>query len=126
MVDSPIPPPKDDDDEDVHWALSTASALWGRGERAEALRWLKRAAEQASDADKDMRSLELFKAAADIAPLLAAAAAAAAAPQAAPAPAPAPAPQAAAAPPPPAPSPQAAPPPVPQAAPAPESAPQAP
>ncbi|MDI1478746.1 hypothetical protein QHF84_19185, partial [Polyangium sp. y55x31] len=111
MVDSPIPPPKDDDDEDVHWALSTASALWGRGERAEALRWLKRAAEQASDADKDMRSLELFKAAADIAPLLAAA--------------PAPAPQAAPAPPP---APQAAPapPPAPQAAPAPPPAPAVP
>ncbi|MDI3287582.1 hypothetical protein QHF83_29990, partial [Polyangium sp. 15x6] len=101
MVDSPIPAPKDDDDEDVHWALSTASALWGRGERAEALRWLKRAAEQASDADKDMRSLELFKAAADIAPLLAAAPAPAPAPQAAPAPEPAPAA-------PPAPPPQAA------------------
>ena len=65
-MDAPIPPPHADDDEDVNWALSTASALWGRGERAEALKWLRRAAEAASDADADARSLELFKLAADI------------------------------------------------------------
>ncbi len=76
MADNAIPSPRDDDDEDVHWALSTAVTLWGRGERAEALKWLKRAAEQASDADKDIRSLELFKAAADLQPLVAAGAAA--------------------------------------------------
>lgn len=63
----PIPPPHDEDDEDVHWALSTAGALWGRGEREEALRWLRRAAEQASDANADLRALELFKAAAEVA-----------------------------------------------------------
>ncbi|WP_044986041.1 hypothetical protein [Sorangium cellulosum] len=63
----PIPPPHDEDDEDVHWALSTATALWGRGEREEALRWLRRAAEQASDANADLRALELFKAAAEVA-----------------------------------------------------------
>ncbi|KYF80143.1 hypothetical protein BE17_44045, partial [Sorangium cellulosum] len=63
----PIPPPHDEDNEDVHWALSTATALWGRGEREEALRWLRRAAEQASDANADLRALELFKAAAEVA-----------------------------------------------------------
>ncbi|WP_437785884.1 hypothetical protein [Sorangium sp. So ce1097] len=63
----PIPPPHDEDDEDVHWALSTATALWARGEREEALRWLRRAAEQASDANADLRALELFKAAAEVA-----------------------------------------------------------
>ena len=47
-MEAPIPTPRLDDDEDVHWALSTASALWGRGERTEALKWLRRAAEQAS------------------------------------------------------------------------------
>lgn len=52
----PIPPPHDEDDEDVHWALSTAAALWARGEREEALRWLRRAAEQASDANADLRA----------------------------------------------------------------------
>jgi hypothetical protein len=63
----PIPEPRAEDDEDVHWALSTASALWARGEPQEALKWLRRAAETASDANRDERSLELFKAAADFA-----------------------------------------------------------
>jgi hypothetical protein len=67
LMDAPIPTPRSDDDEDVHWALSTAGALWGRGERVEALKWLRRAAEQASDVNADMRSLELFKAAAELA-----------------------------------------------------------
>src|SRR5262252_5772771 len=67
MVDAPIPQPQPDDDEDVNWALSTASALWGRGECVEAIKWLRRAAEQASDANADMRALELFKAAAELA-----------------------------------------------------------
>ncbi len=56
-----------DDDEDVHWALSTAAALWGRGEVQEAVKWLRRAAETASDQNRDQRSLELFKAAAECA-----------------------------------------------------------
>ncbi|MFO0553200.1 MAG: hypothetical protein U0271_32730 [Polyangiaceae bacterium] len=60
-----IPEPRDDDDEDVHWALSTATALLGRGESTEALKWLRRAAESASDSNRDARALELFKAAAD-------------------------------------------------------------
>lgn len=64
---SPIPAPKSDDDEDVSWALSTASALWGRGESSEALKWLRRAAETASDANRDLRAVELFKAAAELA-----------------------------------------------------------
>ncbi|AUX22755.1 hypothetical protein SOCEGT47_032650 [Sorangium cellulosum] len=80
----PIPPPHDEDDEDVHWALSTATALWGRGEREEALRWLRRAAEQASDANADLRALELFKAAAEVAQKIAASDAAPAAGAAAP------------------------------------------
>ena len=66
-VSLPIPEPRAEDDEDVHWALSTASALWARGEPQEALKWLRRAAETASDANRDARSLELFKAAADFA-----------------------------------------------------------
>jgi hypothetical protein len=67
---SPIPNPLPNDDEDVSWALSTAGALWGRGERAEALKWLRRAAEQASDVNDDVRSLELAKAAADVSGLV--------------------------------------------------------
>ncbi|APR77354.1 putative tellurium resistance protein [Minicystis rosea] len=66
-MEAPIPPPRQDDDEDVHWALSTAVALWGRGEPTEALKWLRRAAEQASDVNADVRALELFKAAAEVA-----------------------------------------------------------
>jgi hypothetical protein len=61
----PIPQPLPDDDEDVHWALSTASALWARGEAQEALKWLRRAAETASDQNNDERALVLFKAAAE-------------------------------------------------------------
>ncbi len=65
-MEAPIPPPLPDDEEDVSWALSTSNALWGRGERAEALKWLRRAAEHASDVNADARALHLFKAAADI------------------------------------------------------------
>ncbi|NUP04668.1 MAG: hypothetical protein HOW73_01250 [Polyangiaceae bacterium] len=60
-----IPEPRSEDDEDVHWALSTATALLSRGDPQEALKWLRRAAETASDANRDARALELFKAAAD-------------------------------------------------------------
>src|SRR5438045_1023454 len=67
---APIPPPRDDDPEDVNWSLSTAATLWGRGERAEAMKWLRRAAEQASDGDADERALELMKVAADVTTLL--------------------------------------------------------
>lgn len=63
---APIPPALDDDDEDVYLALSTAGTLWSRGEHEDALRWLRRAAETASDVDADARSLELFKAAAEV------------------------------------------------------------
>lgn len=63
---SPIPAVRDDDPEDVSWALSTAATQWARGDRVEALKWLRRAAEAASEAEKDSRALELAKAAADL------------------------------------------------------------
>ncbi len=66
MEQQPIPAPHPDDDEDVSWALSTASALWSRGEVVESLKWLRRAAEAASDANRDQRSLDLFKVAAEV------------------------------------------------------------
>lgn len=72
MGPSLIPPPRDDDEEDVHWALSTAAALWQRGEKPEALRWLRKAAEHALDANRDDRSLELARLAADLGPGVAA------------------------------------------------------
>jgi hypothetical protein len=62
-----IPAPREDDFEDVHWALSAANTLWERGEDAEALKWLRRAASAAADRDADVRAVELFKAAADVA-----------------------------------------------------------
>ncbi|HEX4514663.1 MAG TPA: hypothetical protein VH054_14035 [Polyangiaceae bacterium] len=63
---SPIPVVRDDDPEDVSWALSTAATQWARGDRIEALKWLRRAAEAASEAENDTRALEIAKAAADL------------------------------------------------------------
>jgi hypothetical protein len=63
----PIPPAKKDDSEDVAWALSTAEAMYARGDRSDALKWLRRAAEAASEGESDDRALELAKAAADLA-----------------------------------------------------------
>lgn len=65
-----IPSPRDDDPEDVFWALSTATTLWNRGERAEALKWLRRAAKQASDQRAEARSKELLRASMGIAAAL--------------------------------------------------------
>ncbi len=61
-----IPAPKPEDAEDVSWALSTAEAMFARGDIAEALKWIRRAAEAASEVDADERALELAKAAADL------------------------------------------------------------
>ncbi|HTQ43672.1 MAG TPA: hypothetical protein VMI75_13010 [Polyangiaceae bacterium] len=66
----PIPPAKKDDSEDVAWALSTAEAMFARGDRGDALKWLRRAAESASEAQADDRALELAKAAAELASVL--------------------------------------------------------
>jgi hypothetical protein len=67
---SPVPVSKKDDLEDVAWALQTAEATWSRGEHSDALKWIRRAAEAASEAEADDRALELAKAAADVASLL--------------------------------------------------------
>jgi len=61
-----IPTPLAEDNEEVHWALSTAAALWATGDRGDALRWLRKAAETANDLEEDSRALELYKAAATI------------------------------------------------------------
>ena len=65
-----IPTPKPNDPEDVSWALSTAEAMWGRGDHAEAIKWIRRGAEAASEAEADDRALELAKAAADLASMV--------------------------------------------------------
>jgi hypothetical protein len=100
---SVVPVAKKDDIEDVAWALQTAEATWSRGDHADALKWIRRAAEAASEAEADDRALELAKAAADVASLLADRPTAIA-----PAPPPLPASTAAAAPPTPPPSPSPA------------------
>src|SRR5262245_36454255 len=65
-----VPEPKPEDPEDVSWALSTAEAMWARGDHAEGIKWVRRAAEAASEADNDGRALELAKAAADLTGLI--------------------------------------------------------
>lgn len=119
MANEPrVPEVRDDDPEEVADKLSIASAMWSRGDRADALTWLRRAAESASDAEQDMRALELAKAASELASLGngSQGAVAAAAPASAPEPPPAsqPAPTSSAAPPP---RPKTAPPPKPSVAP---------
>jgi hypothetical protein len=47
-------------------ALETANVLYHRGESAEALRWLRRAAESAEKEGDDLRALSLARAAADL------------------------------------------------------------
>jgi hypothetical protein len=61
------------DGEEVKWALSTAEALLSRGERAEAIKWVRRAAEQASDDGADERSIELARAVGELATIVASA-----------------------------------------------------
>lgn len=66
-----VPEPKPEDPEDVSWALSTAEAMWARGDHTEGIKWVRRAAEAASEAEDDGRALELAKAAADLTGLIA-------------------------------------------------------
>jgi hypothetical protein len=66
-----VPEPKPEDVEDVSWALSTAEAMWARGDHMEGIKWVRKAAEAASDAEDDLRSLQLAKAAAELAAMIA-------------------------------------------------------
>jgi len=54
-----LPESRPEDDEDVVWGLSTASALWARGERRDAIVWLRRAADAAVGAGQEFRGSEL-------------------------------------------------------------------
>ena len=65
-----IPPVKDTDPEDVVWGLQTADTLWQRGERIDALVWLRRAAQAAGDSNDDDRALELARYAAELTELM--------------------------------------------------------
>jgi len=55
-----IPPPSDDDHEDVAWALRAASAQWRREDRQDAVAWVRRAAETAIEVGQAIRARELF------------------------------------------------------------------
>ena len=63
MIRTAFPRPRDDDSEDVIWALSTAHALWLKDHRADALVWLQRASTAAADAGEAFRAEELAHAA---------------------------------------------------------------
>jgi hypothetical protein len=54
------------DPDGVQVALRAAHTLWSRGDTAESLKWLRKAAESASDEGADVRSLQLAKAAAEL------------------------------------------------------------
>ena len=66
-----VPEAKPNDPEDVSWALSTAEAMWARGDHLEGIKWVRKAAEAASDAENDERHLELAKAASELASMIA-------------------------------------------------------
>jgi hypothetical protein len=61
MVDVAVtlPESRPEDDEDVVWGLSTAAALWARGEHGDAIVWLRRAADAAAAAGQEARAGEL-------------------------------------------------------------------
>ena len=61
-----IPPAIPSDTEDVVWALQTAEALWRRGERVDAVVWVRRAAQAAGEGDDAERAVTLGKRAADL------------------------------------------------------------
>lgn len=67
MQTSPeFPGISDDDSSDLTLALQTANALWKQGDSAEALRWLRRAAETAEGEGNDDRALALARIAAEL------------------------------------------------------------
>ena len=66
MSEPGFPAPSAGDAEQVSVALETASALWGKGDVREALRWLRRAAETAGELGDDQRAVGLARAAAEL------------------------------------------------------------
>jgi hypothetical protein len=63
---SDLPQAETADPDGVQVALRAAQTLWSRGDTTESLRWLRRAAESASDEGADLRSFQLAKAAAEL------------------------------------------------------------
>ncbi len=61
-----IPSPEPDDNEDVVSALEMAELFFMKGEIDDCIRWVKRAAETASDVGQDVRALKFARLAADL------------------------------------------------------------
>ena len=59
------------DPEEVVWALETADSLWQRQERVDAIVWLRRASQAASEAQDDDRALALARSASELSDWLA-------------------------------------------------------
>jgi hypothetical protein len=55
----PFPEPLEDDDDDVAWALQTAKVQWTRGGQADAIVWLRRAADSADQLGNVWRAADL-------------------------------------------------------------------
>ena len=68
MSDSPpdLPEVEAQDPEPVAVAIETARALFRTGEKLDALRWLRRAAERAEESGNDLRAVHLARSAADL------------------------------------------------------------
>src|SRR5690606_35435013 len=56
-----VPPPRDDDHDDVAWALRAASAQWKRDAAEDAVGWVRRAAETAVEVGAIDRAAELVQ-----------------------------------------------------------------
>ena len=61
-----IPPALPTDSEDIAWALETAEALWRRGERVDAVVWVRRAAQAAGEGEDAKRAVALARYAAEL------------------------------------------------------------
>jgi CRP-like cAMP-binding protein len=59
MTEPQFPEPLDDDDDDVAWAVQTAKVQWNRGGRADAIVWLRRAADSADRLSNVWRAADL-------------------------------------------------------------------
>lgn len=64
------PEPLEADPDSVVTALEVGASMWSRGEQAEAMKWLRKAVDEAFEAGLDERGLELSKSAAAIASLV--------------------------------------------------------
>lgn len=63
---SELPEVESNDPEPVAVAIETARALFRTGDRLDALRWLRRAAERAEESGDDVRAVHLARSAADL------------------------------------------------------------